>query len=29
MTKDPLEMAKVCGKWLKYLRNDLNIWEMT
>ena len=25
-------MAKVCGKWLKYLRNlnicDLEIWEM-
>ena len=29
MTKDTLEMAKVCGKWLKYLRNFLNIWEMT
>ena len=29
MTKDMLERAKVCGKWLKYLRNDLNIWEMT
>ena len=29
MTKDTLEMAKVCGKWLKYLRNSLNIWEMT
>ena len=29
MTKDTLEMAKVCGKWLKYLRNGLNIWEMT
>ena len=29
MTKDTLEMAKVCGKWLKYFRNGLNIWEMT
>ena len=29
MTKDTLEMAKECGKWLKYLRNGLNIWEMT
>ena len=29
MTKDMLERAKVCGKWLKYLRNDLNIWEMS
>ena len=29
MTKDTLEMAKVCGKWLKYLRNGLNIWETT
>ena len=29
MTKDMLEIAKVCGKWLKYLRSDLNIWEMT
>ena len=29
MAKDMLEMAKVCGKWLKYLRSDLNIWEMT
>ena len=29
MTKDMLKMAKVCGKWLKYLRNGLNIWEMT
>ena len=28
MTKDTLEMTKVCGKWLKYLRNGLNIWEM-
>ena len=29
MTKDMLEMAKICVKWLKYLRNGLNIWEMT
>ena len=29
MTKDTLEMAKVCGKWLKYLRNGLNIWAIT
>ena len=29
MTKDMLEMAKVCGKWLKYLNNGLNIWKMT
>ena len=29
MAKDALEMAKICGKWLKYLRNGLNIWEMT
>ena len=29
MTKDMLERAKVCGKWLKYLRNDLNRLEMT
>ena len=29
MTKDMLERAKVCGKWLKYLRKDLDIWEMT
>ena len=29
MAKDTLEMAKVCGKWLKYLRNGLNIYEMT
>ena len=29
MTKDMLERAKVCKKWLKYLRNDLNIWKMT
>ena len=28
MMKDTLEIAKVCGKWLKYLRNGLNIWEM-
>ena len=29
MAKDTLEMAKVCGKWMKYLRIGLNIWEMT
>ena len=29
MTKDTLEMAKVCVKWLKYLRNSLNVFEMT
>ena len=29
MTKDMLEITKVCGEWLKNLRNDLNIWEMT
>ena len=29
MTKDMLEMAKICAKWLKYLRNGLNMWEMT
>ena len=29
MAKDMLEIAKVCGKWLKYLRNGLIIWEMT
>ena len=29
MAIDTLEMVKVCGKWLKCLRNDLNIWEMT
>ena len=23
------EMAKIYGKWLKYLRNGLNMWEMT
>ena len=23
------EMAKMCGKWLKYLMNCLNMWEMT
>ena len=25
---DLFEIAKVCGKWLKYLINGLNIWEM-
>ena len=29
MTKDTLEMAKVRVKWLKYLRNGLNMFEMT
>ena len=29
MTKDMLEMSKICVKWLKYLRNGLNMWEMT
>ena len=23
------EMAKMCGKWLKYLTNGLYNWEMT
>ena len=23
------EMAKICGKWLKYLRKGKNMWEMT
>ena len=23
------EMAKICGKWLQYLANDLINWEMT
>ena len=23
------EIAKICGKWLKYLMNGLNMWEMT
>ena len=22
-------MTNVCGKWLKYLRNDENMWEIT
>ena len=26
---DLWEIAKVCGKWLKYLINGLNMWEMT
>ena len=25
---DLLEIAKICGKWLKYLINGLIIWEM-
>ena len=28
MTKDVLEMAKICVKWVKYLRSGLNMWEM-
>ena len=26
---DILEMSKICGIWLKYLTNGLNLWEMT
>ena len=26
---DMWEMAKTCAKWLKYLTNGLNMWEMT
>ena len=26
---DLCEKAKICGKWLKYLINGLNMWEMT
>ena len=22
-------MAKICGKWLKYLTNGLKMWKMT
>ena len=29
MTIDMLEMAKICVKWLKYLRNGLKMWEMS
>ena len=29
MTKEMLEMAKVCVKWLKYLKNGFDMWEMT
>ena len=25
---DLWEIAKTCGKWLKYFINGLNIWEM-
>ena len=25
---DLWEIAKICGKWLKYLRKGLNMWEM-
>ena len=23
------DLAQICGKWLKYLINGLNMWEMT
>ena len=26
---DMRKMAKIYEKWLKYLTNDLNMWEMT
>ena len=26
---DMWEMAKMCLKWLKYLTNGLNLWELT
>ena len=26
---DLWEIAKICGKWLKYVMNGLNMWEMT
>ena len=26
---DLWEIAKIYGKWLKYLRNGLNMWELT
>ena len=26
---DLWEIAKICGKWLKYLINGLNMFEMT
>ena len=29
MTKDMWDMAKICVKWLNYLRNGLKMWEMT
>ena len=29
MRKDMFQMAKICVKWLKYLRSGLNMWEMT
>ena len=25
---DIWEVAKICGKWVKYLTNGLNMWEM-
>ena len=27
--EDMWDMAKICGKWLRYLTNGLNTWEMT
>ena len=26
---DLREIAKICGKWLKYLINGFNMWEVT
>ena len=26
---DIFEMVKLCGKWLKFLTKDLNMWRMT
>ena len=26
---DLYEMAKICGKWVKYLTNGFNMWELT
>ena len=26
---DLSEIAKICGKWLKYLTNGLKMWKMT
>ena len=25
---DLYEIVKICGKWLKYLKNGLNMWDM-